>query len=186
MLKENKKFIFSAVRESARAREYGDAIQWLVDANLLYRSVNVKVPKVPLAAYEDATAFKLYMNDVGLLGALSNLESSAIVEGNRLFIEFKGALMENYVASVLANKFDHKLYYWTSGNKAEVDFLTYYNEQLYPLEVKSGFSGKQKSLRIYVDKYGSEIANKATPMNLKQDGIYYNYPLYLMDRYPLL
>lgn len=184
LARENKKFIFSAVRQGARAREYDAAIQWLLDARLIYRSQHITAPKLPLPAYGDNSAFKLYMSDVGLLGALAQLESRVILQGNELFTEFKGALTENYVACNLARLADNKLYYWTSGNTAEVDFITYYHGQLYPLEVKSGSSNKKKSLQVYDDRYHPELLYRISPMNLRQDGRICNYPLYLIERYP--
>ncbi len=185
LAKENKKFIFSAIREGARAREYDAAIQWLIDAKLIYRAVNITTPRLPLPAYGDNSAFKLYMNDVGLLGALSNLESRTVIQGNALFTEFKGALTENFVAANLAALEDDKLYYWTSGNTAEVDFITHYAGKLYPLEVKSGTSSKKKSLYIYDERNHPELLHRTSPMNLKRDDRMCNYPLYLMEHYPL-
>lgn len=183
LAKENKKFIFSAIREGARAREYDAAIQWLIDAKLIYRSINIATPKLPLPAYGDRSAFKLYVNDVGLLGALSNLNGRAIIQGNDLFAEYKGALTENVVANILAVQDDDRLYYWTSGNTAEIDFIIQKNSELYPIEVKSGQSTKMKSLHLYDERYHPSELLRASPMNLKHDGRIRNIPLYLMERY---
>jgi len=185
LAKENKKFIFSAIREGARAREYDAAIQWLLDAGLIYRAVNITAPKIPLPVYGDSNAFKLYLNDVGLLGALSNLESRTVVQGNELFTEFKGALTENFVASNLAMRSENKLYYWTSGNTAEIDFITQHEGKLYPVEVKSGQSGRKKSLQVYEGRYHPALLERFSTMNLRCDGRLCNYPLYLIERYPL-
>lgn len=185
LARENKKFIFSAIREGARAREYDSAIQWLLDAGLIYRAVNITAPKIPLPVYGDSNAFKLYLNDVGLLGALSNLESRPVVQGNELFSEFKGALTENFVASNLAPRSDNKLYYWTSGNTAEIDFITQHEGQIYPVEVKSGQSGRKKSLQVYDERHHPAWLERFSTMNLRCDGRVCNYPLYLIERYPL-
>ncbi len=183
LAKENKKFIFSAIRAGARAREYDAAIQWLLDAKLIYRAINMTTPKLPVPAYGEQSGFKLYLNDVGLLCALYNLESRVIIQGNELFTEFKGALTENVVATALAAKQDDTLYYWTSGNTAEVDFMTQRNGQIYPLEVNSGQSTKKKSLHIYDERYHPQELHRVSPMNLRQDGRIRNYPLYLMEKY---
>ena len=121
--KENKKFIFSAIRQSARAREYEDALRWLIDAELIYKTALITAPKLPLMSYGDHEAFKVYLLDVGLLGAMSRLPARIIVEGDQLFVEFKGSLTENYVAQALKTAHGGDLYYWTSERDAEVDFL---------------------------------------------------------------
>jgi predicted AAA+ superfamily ATPase len=185
--KENKKFIFSAVRDGARAREYDAAISWLLDAKLIYRANEITSPKLPLPAYSENNIFKIYLNDVGLLGAMANIESSMILHGNDLFTEFKGALTENFVADHLAMKEDkNKLYYWSSSNTAEVDFIVQFAGQVYPLEVKSGQSTKKKSLKVYEERYHPTQLHRVSPMNLRCDGNIYNYPLYLMERYPII
>jgi len=184
LAKENKKFIFSAIREGARAREYDSAIQWLLDAGLIYRAQNITAPKIPLPAYGDSSGFKLYLNDVGLLGSLSNLESRSVVQGNELFTEFNGALTENFVASNFAME-NNKLYYWTSGNTAEIDFITQHDGKLYPVEVKSGQSGRKKSMLVYDERYHPSLLERFSTMNLRCDGRVCNYPLYLIERYPL-
>ncbi len=185
LAKENKKFVFSLLREGARAREYETAIQWLIDAGLIYRCINLTTPGLPLPAYEDRTAFKMYAFDVGLLGALSDLSSKVLLKDNDLFTEFKGALTENVVTQMLIYSGFDKLFYWTSGNTAEVDFLLPVEDQLIPLEVKAGQSTKGKSLRIYIEKYNPKQAARTSTRNLSNDGILVNYPLYLLERFPI-
>ena len=146
LAKENKKFIFSAIRKSARGREYEDAIQWLVDAGLIYKSYLVESPKFPLSAYAHTSTFKIFLLDVGLLGAQSSLSARAIIEGDLLFTEFKGALTENFIAQELIGTRNKKLYYWTSPGTAEVDFLLEEDHDIYPLEVKAGESTRKKKL----------------------------------------
>ncbi len=185
LAKENRKFVFSLLRKGARAREYELAIQWLVDAGLIYRCVNLTVPKFPLPAYEDGTAFKMYQFDVGLLGALSDLSSTVLLKDNALFTEFKGALTENVVAQMLVYSGFEKLFYWSSGNTAEVDFILSVHDHIIPLEVKSGRSTKGKSLSVYAEKYKPEQVVRTSIMNLSSDGIMLNYPLYLLERFPI-
>lgn len=180
LAKENKKFIFSMIRKSARGRDYEFAIQWLVDAGLLHKSHLVEAPKFPLSAYANTDAFKIFLLDVGLLGAQSGLSQQAIIDGNSLFTEFKGSLTENYVAQELLASKARKLYYWTSAGTAEVDFLIETDHEILPLEVKSGESQKKKSLTVYGQKYEPTKLLRTSLMNLKADGQVINYPLYLV------
>lgn len=185
LAKENKKFIFAAIRKSARGRDYEEAIQWLSDAGLIHKSYVVESPKLPLSAYADNNIFKIFLADVGLLGAQSNLSAQTVIDGDLLFTEFKGALTENYVAQELIATKHKESYYWTSEGIAEVDFLLEEEHEIYPLEVKAGASQKKKSLLVYQQKYAPSKLIRATTMNLKHDGDIYNYPLYLISRFPL-
>ena len=142
-------------------------------------------PKFPLSAYADNSIFKIFLADVGLLGAQSNLSPQTIIDGDVLFTEFKGALTENYVAQELIAIRRKEPYYWASEGTAEVDFLIENEQQIYPLEVKAGASQKKKSLLVYNQKYHPAKLCRATTMNLKHDGDIYNYPLYLVSRFPL-
>lgn len=182
LAKENKKFIFSAIRKSARGRDYEDAIQWLSDAGLIHKSFLVTSPKFPLSVYADQSAFKLFLMDVGLLGAQSNLSLKVVIEGDALFTEFKGALTENYVAQELVAARQQPPYYWTSEGIAEVDFLLERDHGILPLEVKPGANQKKKSLLVYQQKYAPFSVARATTMNLKRDGSVTNYPLYFVSR----
>jgi predicted AAA+ superfamily ATPase len=186
LAKENKKFIFSALKKSARAREYETAIQWLVDAGLIYKSFNISTPKIPVANYANKNIYKIYMLDVGLLGYMSRLPIDIMVREHQLFVEFKGALTENFVAQeLISSRFD-KLYYWSSEGQAEVDFVLPYELEVYPLEVKAGISTRKKSLLAYGEKYQTKILSRATLMNLKKNGVICNYPLYLVSLFPIL
>jgi len=184
--KENKKFVFSAIKKSARARDYEEAIQWLLDAALIYKVLSITTPKLPLSSYGDHEAFKVYLLDVGLLCAMSRLPARVIVEGDQLFMEFKGSLTENYVVQALTASHGGVLHYWTSTREAEVDILVEYEGELFPLEVKSGTSTKKKSLLVYKEKYYPRIISRASLMNLIQSGDLCNYPLYLISRFPLI
>lgn len=185
LAKENKKFIFANIRKSARGRDYEEAIQWLCDAGLIYKSHNVSAPQFPLSAYADNNIFKIFFADVGLLGAKSHLSSKILIDGDLLFKEFKGALTENFVAQELIATKQKGLYYWTSQGTAEIDFLIEEDHHICPIEIKSGESQKKKSLIVYGQKYSPQMLIRATPMNLKHDGNIYNYPLYLTSKIPL-
>lgn len=180
--KENKKFIFSAIRKSARGRDYEDSIQWLSDAGLIHKSYRIKTPKLPLSAYGDNNIFKILLLDVGLLGAQCNLSAHSLIEGNILFSEFKGSLTENYVTQEWIASTGQVPYYWTSEGKAELDFLTEIDNEIYPLEIKSGESKQKKSLLVYNDVYAPAKLLRTSTLNLKRDGNIYNCPLYLISQ----
>lgn len=182
LAKENKKFIFSAIKKSARGREYEAAIAWLLDAGLIYKSFNVTTAKVPIDAYAHANIFKLFVLDVGLLSAMSDIPASILIEDERLFTEFKGAFIENLVATFLAYTNNKKLYYWSSGNTAEVDFIVPHELNIYPLEVKAGISKRKKSLLEYGKKFNPPLLLRTTLMNLRKDGDILNIPLYLINK----
>ena len=156
---------------------------WLEDAGLIYKSINISSPKVPIDAYSHANIFKIFLLDVGLLGALSNMPVSVLVGDERLFTEFKGAFIENLIAIFLAPLCNKKLYYWSSKNQAEVDFIISYNLDIYPLEVKAGISKKKKSLLVYDKNFNPPMLTRTTLRNFRKDGSIYNIPLYLMHRY---
>jgi uncharacterized protein len=183
LAKENKKFVFSALGKSARARDYETAIQWLADAGLIHLSYNISAPKLPLEGYANKNIFKVFFLDVGLLAAMSKLPPQVIIDGHKLFTEFNGAFTENFVAQALVGN-QQPLYYWTSEGIAEVDFIVQHNLQVLPLEVKAGVSRKKKSLLLYGEKYQAEILTRASLMNLERNGKLMNYPLYLMNRFP--
>jgi hypothetical protein len=160
-------------RKSARGRDYEEAIQWLADAGLIHKSYLVASPKFPLSAYADNNIFKIFLADVGLLGAQSNLSPQIIIDGDLLFTEFRGALTENYIAQELIATKHKEPYYWASEGIAEVDFLIEEEHEIYPLEVKAGPSQKKKSLLVYNQKYAPSKLIRATAMNLKHDGDIY-------------
>jgi predicted AAA+ superfamily ATPase len=184
LAKENKKFIYKAVKVGARAREYEDALQWLCDANLTYKIYRSSAPGLPISAYDDLSAFKLYMADVGLLRRLSLLAPSAFSEGNRLFVEFKGALSENFILQTLINQFEATPRYWTIDNpKYEVDFLIQKENDILPVEVKSDINIESKSLKKYKEKYGDKVKLRIrySLSNLRIDNDVLNIPLFMAD-----
>lgn len=188
LAKENKKFIFSAIRKSARAREFETSIQWLRSAGLIIKANLISTPKLPLDAYSDKQAFKIFLFDVGLLGAMSKLDPRMILEKEQLFQEFKGALTENFVAVELHDQHFDELYYWTSEGIAEVDFVISKEQHIFPLEVKAGFSKKKKSLLVYDEKFSKDenasVLSRASLRNFAYDGRVINYPLYAVELFP--
>lgn len=184
LARENKKFIYKVVKEGARAREYEDALQWLCDANLTYKIYRSSMPGLPISAYDDLSAFKLYMADVGLLRRLSLLAPSAFGEGKRLFVEFKGALTENYVLQALQNQFEAMPRYWTMDNpRYEVDFLFQRENDILPVEVKSESNVESRSLKKYKEKYGDKVKLRIrfSLNNLRLDDDLLNIPLFMAD-----
>ena len=182
LARENKKFLYSVVKKSARAREYENALNWLVNADLVKKVPRVTKPGIPLSAYEDLEAFKIYMGDVGLLRRHSRLSSSTFSEENRLFEEFKGALTENYVLESLLNIPDVSLYYW-SDTPYEVDFIIQIENDVFPVEAKSGKNIKAASIKNYARVYSEQtkLCVRLSMRNLSYDGNLLNIPLYLAD-----
>lgn len=184
LARENKKFIYKVVKEGARAREYEDALQWLVDANLVKKIYRSTAPGLPIAAYDDLSAFKIYLVDVGLLRRLAMLAPTAFGEGNRLFTEFKGALSENYVLEAISNQFEVMPRYWSQNNPPyEVDFIIQRENEIIPVEVKAERNTEAKSLKKYKEKFGDKIKLRVrfSLDNLKLDDDLLNIPLFLAD-----
>lgn len=185
LARENKKFLYKVVKEGARAREYEDALQWLVDARLVHKIYRSSAPRLPIAAYDDLSAFKIYLADVGLLRRLSQLSPTAFGEGNRLFTEFKGALTENYVLQSLLTQYEVVPRYWSQNNPPyEVDFLIQRENDIFPIEVKADANIKNKSLTKFAEQYPSEtkLRIRFSLNNLKLDGDILNIPLFMADR----
>lgn len=184
LAKENKKFVYGLVREGARAREYEDAIMWLCDAGEIVRTHNVSKPDIPISAYADLKAFKIFLLDVGLLRAMSKISPKVILEGCRIFEEFKGALTEQYVCQELqtfSNSLDTN-YYWSSTATSEVDFLLSDGLDVYPLEAKAGIAMNAKSLKIYKEKYSPKWALRTSllPYERNVSAKTINIPLYML------
>lgn len=184
LAKENRKFIYRVVKEGARAREYEDALQWLVNARLVHKIYRCTAPGLPIAAYDDLSAFKIYLGDVGLLRRLAQLAPSAFEEGNRLFTEFKGALTENFVLQTLLPQFEVVPRYWTQTNPPyEVDFLIQRENALFPVEVQSEANITSKSLRKFKELFPDKVKLRLrfSLNNLKLDGDVLNIPLFMAD-----
>lgn len=179
--RENKKFVYQLVKPGARAREYEDAIKWLEQSGLVYKINLCKVPKLPISVYDDLSAYKIYLFDVGILRKLSQLDPSAFGEGNRLFVEFKGALVENYILQSLIPQYEVLPRYWTSGNEAEVDFIIQTKNEIVPIEVKADENIKSASLTLYAKKFQPKIRIRYSLKNLSyQDGLL-NIPHFMAD-----
>lgn len=181
--KENKKFLFNLVKVGARAREYEEALQWLVNARVFYKIYRNKAPKLPVSAYDDLSAFKMYLVDVGMLRRLSKLSAYAISEGNRLFSEFKGALTENFVLEQLVTQFEMPRYWSVLNPPHEVDFLIQKDNDIIPIEVKSDANIRSRSLQKYQELFKDDIKLRVrfSLENLKLDGNLLNIPLFMAN-----
>ena len=179
LAKENKKFIYGLVREGARAREYEIALSWLIDRGLVYQVSRVNNSKVPLSAYQDFSAFKLYLLDVGLLAALAGIDAKTLLEGNEIFEEFKGSLTEQYVLCQLKECTSLDVFYWSSDTgTAEVDFITQIGKNIIPIEVKANENLQSKSLKTFAQKYNTEANIRTSMSNYRKENWLINVPLY--------
>ncbi len=182
LAKENKKFIYGLVREGGRAKEYETAIMWLCDCGLVHKVSRVNAVGIPLKAYEDLKAFKLFIVDVGLLGCMTALRQRTLLEGNRLFTEFKGALTEQYVCQQFKTIDDVGIYYYTNDRgSCEVDFIVDTGEQIVPVEVKAEVNLKAKSLKTCHEKFNPEISVRTSMVNYKKENWLLNLPLYAIE-----
>ena len=181
LAKENKKFIYGLVREGARAREYEIALSWLIDCGLVYQINRVNNSKVPLSAYQDFNAFKLYLLDVGLLSAMAGIDAKTLLEGNEIFEEFKGSLTEQYVLCQLKQCTELDVFYWTSNTgMAEVDFITQIGKNNVPIEVKASENLQAKSIKSFIQKYNTKINVRTSMSNYRKEESIINIPLYMI------
>ena len=177
LAKENKKFIYGQIKKGGRAKDFETAINWLVDAGLVLKVNRIEKPILPLNAYADFDAFKLFLLDIGLLNAIADLDQIILLEKNNILIEFKGALTEQFVCQQLKIKKD--LYYWTASNAtAEVDFVLQSQNEIIPIEVKAEENLKSKSLKVYVEKYTPKTAIRTSMSKYRQEDWLTNVPLY--------
>jgi hypothetical protein len=184
LAKENKKFFFGKIREGARAKDFELAIEWLKDCGLIKKVYNIIKPSMPLKAYVDFSSFKIYLLDVGLLGALSDLDAKSILTGNTIFTEFKGALTEQYVLQQLIAETDYTPYYFaTLKSTAEIDFVIQQGTAIVPIEVKAEENLKAKSLRVYCEKYKPEQAIRTSMSDYRRQDWLVNVPLYGISSY---
>ena len=182
LAKENKKFVYGVIREGARAKDFELAIQWLTDCGLLLKSHGVSKPGIPLAAYQDISLFKLFLHDVGLLGAMAGLNVRTIIEGDEIFTEFKGALTEQYVMQQLRLDSERYIGYWTNERStSEVDFVIQEEGEVIPIEVKSGENLKAKSFRLFCEKYKPSKAIRTSLSDYKEESWMANVPLYAIE-----
>ena len=179
LARENKKFIYGLVREGGRAREYETAIMWLSDCGLVHKVSRVNAAGIPLKAYEDLKAFKLFIVDVGLLGCMTGLRQRTLLDGDDLFVEFKGALTEQYVCQQLKTIEDLGIYYYTNDRgSCEIDFVVDTGEQIVPIEVKAETNLRAKSLKTYRERFEPELSVRTSMADYKKEDWLLNLPLY--------
>ncbi|MCD8073818.1 MAG: ATP-binding protein [Lachnospiraceae bacterium] len=185
LVKENRKFIYGLLREGARAKDYETAIMWLSDCGLVHKVSRVNAPGLPLKAYEDLKAFKLFLVDVGLLSCMVGLRQTILLDGNDLFVEFKGALTEQFVLQQLKTVEDLNLYYYTNNRgTCEIDFIADTGEAIIPIEVKAEENLRAKSLRAYYEKYQPELAVRTSMSDYRRQDWLLNLPLYAIETFP--
>ncbi len=179
LAKENKKFIYGLIKEGARAKEYELALAWLIDCGLIYKIDRVNKPNIPLIAYQDTSAFKLYILDVGLLGAMTRIDAKILLEGNEIFTEFKGSFTEQFVLTQLKSNKDIPIFYWSAERaKAELDFLVQLETYIVPIEVKSEENLQAKSLKSFVEKYNTKVNVRTSMSDYRKEDWLINIPLY--------
>ncbi len=184
LAKENKKFFFGKIKEGARAKDFEIAIEWLQDCGLIHKVYKVSKPAIPLKAYVDFSAFKLFLLDVGLLGALSELDARTILEGSKVFVEFKGALTEQYVLQQLVSDTSYTPYYYSeTKSEGEIDFMIQKDNNIVPIEVKAEENLKAKSLRVYCDKHKPELAIRTSMSNYRKEDWLVNMPLWTISKF---
>lgn len=179
LAKENKKFVYGVVREGARAKDFELAIEWLCDCGLFLKSPRVSKPEMPLIAYQDLSVFKLFLLDVGLLSAMTSLDARVLIEGERIFTEFKGALTEQYVMQQLRLRSDDYIGYWTNERStAEVDFVVQRDADIIPIEVKAETNVRAKSFKLFCEKYRPKLAVRTSMLKYRKEEWMTNVPLY--------
>lgn len=182
LAKENKKFIFNAVKPGGRAKDFELAIEWLKQAGLLYKITRINNGTLPLDGFEDPDAYKLFTLDVGLLGAQSGLDAKTLIDGNAIFAQYKGALTEQYVLQQLLCNENIKIHYWTpTTGVAEVDFVIQLNDKVIPIEVKAEENLKAKSLKSFNDKYKPELSIRTSMSDFRAEENLTNLPLYAIS-----
>lgn len=181
LAKENKKFIYGLIKEGARAREYELALSWLIDCGLVYQVNRVNNCKLPLSAYQDFSAFKLYLLDVGLLCAMAKVDVTTIIDGNEIFIEFKGTLAEQFVLTELKTNTKAPIFYWSAEKGiSEIDYIIQLGQNNIPIEVKSSENLQAKSLKTFVQKYNTKLNVRTSMTNYRVEDWLINIPLYMI------
>jgi len=184
LARENKKFVYGALKEGARAKDFELAIQWLVDSGILLKCNRISKPGMPLIAYQDFSAFKLFFNDVGLLSAKSSLDVKSIINGNIIFTEFKGSLTEQFVIQQLSAIENMAVYYWTNDRSTnEVDFVLQYEGDIIPVEVKANENLKAKSFKLFCEKFKPQTALRSSLSDYHKESWMTNVPLYIIGNY---
>ena len=179
LAKENKKFIYGLIKEGARAKEYELALSWLIDCGLIYKIDRVTKPNIPLIAYQDTSAFKLYILDVGILGAMTRIDEKILLEGNEIFTEFKGSFTEQFVLTELKSNKDIPIFYWSAEKAtAEIDFVIQLGTNIIPIEVKASENLQAKSLKTFIEKYKTTKNVRTSMSNYRKEEKIINIPLY--------
>ncbi|HQW56346.1 MAG TPA: ATP-binding protein [Saprospiraceae bacterium] len=182
LAKEHRKFIYGIIKEGSRAKDYELAISWLIDCGQVSKVCRTSKPAIPLKAYEDRSAFKLFLVDVGLLAAMGNIDSKTLLEGNTIFTEFKGALTEQYVFQQLNSTNEYVIYYWSAQrSSAEIDFVVQYSSLIVPIEVKAEENLQAKSLKVYSEKFKPKIAIRTSMSDFRKQDWLTNLPLYAIS-----
>lgn len=180
--KENKKFIYGAAKEGARARDFEAALSWLINSGLVYRVNKITKPDLPITAYEDFNSFKLFVLDVGLLGAMTDLQADTIIDGNRIFEEFKGAIAEQYVLQQFKTIKDLPVFYWSNEtSRAEIDFVIQIKSDVVPVEVKAERNLQAKSLKVYMEKFKPNYAIRTSMADYKKTNSLIDIPIYAIE-----
>ncbi|MCX6226969.1 MAG: DUF4143 domain-containing protein, partial [Bacteroidia bacterium] len=183
LAKENRKFIYGLIKNGSRAKDYEIALSWLIDCGQVHKVCRVTKPGFPLKAYEDRSAFKMFLVDVGLLTAMGDIDAKTLLEGNLIFSEFKGALTEQYVFQQLNYNKDLIIYYWSAERStAEVDFVAQYNGSVFPIEVKAEENLQAKSLKVYHEKFGPEVSIRTSMSDFRNQDWLTNLPLYAISK----
>lgn len=182
--KENRKFIYRVVKQGGRAKEFELALAWLTDCGLVHKIQRISKAAIPLVAYQDTSAFKLFILDIGLLSAMGGLTKQTILQGNSIFSEFKGALAEQFVLQHFKTRLDDNVFYWSSDtSQAELDFVIQNNDQVIPIEVKAEENLKAKSLKSFYEKFNPKIAVRTSMSDYRDDGWLVNVPLYALESF---
>ncbi|MCX6162004.1 MAG: ATP-binding protein [Ignavibacteriae bacterium] len=181
LAKENRKFIYGLIKEGSRAKDYEIALSWLIDCGQIHKVCRVTKPALPLKAYEDRSAFKLFLVDIGLLTAMGDIDAKTLLEGNAIFSEFKGALTEQYVFQQLNNSNEFTIYYWSAArSSSEVDFVVQFNGMVVPVEVKAEENLQAKSLKVYMEKFGPKVSIRTSMSDFRKQDRLTNLPLYAL------
>jgi len=183
LAKENRKFIYGLIKEGARAKDYELAISWLTDCGLIHKICRAARPSLPLKAYEDRSAFKLFLADIGLLSSMGDIDARTMLEGNSVFSEFKGALTEQYVLQQLKSSEEFVIYYWSADRStAEVDFIVQFKDLIIPVEVKAEENLQAKSLKVYLEKFRPKVSIRTSMSDFRKQDWLTNLPLYAINK----
>jgi len=182
LAKENRKFIYGIIKEGSRAKDYELALSWLIDCGQAHKVCRVTKPAIPLKAYEDRSAFKLFLVDIGLLTAMGDIDAKTLLEGNSIFSEFKGALTEQFVFQQLNSTDEYVIYYWSAERStSEIDFLLQFNGRVIPVEVKAEENLQAKSLKVFMEKFSPEISIRTSMSDFRKQDRLTNLPLYAIS-----